>query len=1540
VGKVPHNGPLQPGQSCSASLTAALPAVTPGQYYAIVRADILNNVRESDENNNAGVSAKTMAADVVELTLGQPYQSQLNNGTEHYYKVNVPNNQVMSVTLNAAETNKFNELFTRFGAMPDRGTYDFLYSVPWEPDQTIVVPDTQAGYYYHLARGEYVPQPPTPYTIKAELVPFSITSVSPTHIGDNGQVTVTLHGALFQDGSSVQLMHGTNMLVANNVMVLDSATAKARFYLTNALKATYDVVLSRPDAQTTTAAQALRIEPALPLTGSTAMSGNQTPRGGQPTAFRCAARNTANVDAPYFLIHATVQGAATWSLRRPASTFPQSCSTCVTNPASSTIDYFTDASGGFIARDVGPGEEVIFALTIDHVTTQTTVTFASEGQSADDFAHWLADLTEWIRQSLLANGTVRLPLPFSSELGDPIAWKSEFLQGYVALGLLDASESTLFLYATFERSSPWSPNGTRKVAQSCEEQCNDINKLCWVTTIGGGVSCFVECAPAIGVNPVVGGVCVALCLVNEGIKHHMCTLMYKQCVITCRNLNCLLAIADGDTSGGDVCPQYPRDPNEIQGPVGYGSPAYVGMGKSLLYTIYFENVTNATATARQIQIINQLDPSLDSRTVRILQVGFGDYRLEVPDNRSFYQARVQLDTNFNNLLADISAGVDIQNQRVVWTLTAIDPNTGEQPQSTLLGLLPPNDTNHVGEGYVSYTVQPVAGTPTGTVITNKATIIFDNNEPLDTNPWWNTVDSGAPTSAVSALPPSSTNTTFTVSWFGVDDSGGSEVSTYDVFVSDNGGTNQLWQTGTMNTTASYTGQRGHTYAFYSVATDNVGNREADHTTPDAFTTITNHPPVLASIPDQIANVGTQLVVNLKATDLDLPDDQLTFLLGTNAPSGMTINPMTGQILWTPTAAQAGITNLVTVTVYDGAGTNSNDSKTFAVVVVTGAPPNTAPVLAPIADRTINAGQRLWITNSATDSDLPPQTLTFSLADGAPKNLSLDPVTGLLGWRPTSAQGGTTNLISVVVSDNGSPSMSATQSFTVIVVPIPIPTIVSVSSTNVSPGSSSLLHLSLASSEPVTNLTFHVQVAENRLTNLVLVSVAPGVAASSFSRISSNLFQATFATPSNQPFAGAMPLGDLSFLAVSNVQSAIVPVAITNVLANRQDGAPASATGGLNGQVFVIGDQPILEALLTTNHTRNLVLHGKPGVAYGIEYKTNLTGSGSWAFLTQVQMTTLSLEITNTGPNAPAIFYRAYQSLASPGRPTLEAVLTTNRTRELILHGTAGLIYAIEYRTNLVSGTPWTFLTEVQLITSSREITNTGPNTPVIFYRAYQGSMQPTLTTVLISNQMQLTLCGQPGKTYRIEYMTNQASGTPWMFMADVVLNSPCLELGRLMTNTPAVAYRVVENTNGLRLVAALAPGQARKLTLCGEPGKTYYLEYKTNLTATLPWRFLAQVAQTNYCQDISNVGVNVPVIFYRAYEQIPSRLLQMRREGGNYVIEWPAAYLLCGLEETTTLSPSATWLPSAAVIQQSGDKLLATVPVGTTSKFYRLRCSQ
>jgi hypothetical protein len=95
-------------------------------------------------------------------------------------------------------------------------------------------------------------------------------------------------------------------------------------------------------------------------------------------------------------------------------------------------------------------------------------------------------------------------------------------------------------------------------------------------------------------------------------------------------------------------------------------------------------------------------------------------------------------------------------------------------------------------------------------------------------------------------------------------------------------------------------------------------------------------------------------------------------------------------------------------------------------------PNSPPVLAPIANKTVFEGELLSFTATATDSNLPAQQLTWSLESGAPAGAIIGANDGAFGWIPTEAQGGTNYNISVRVADNGSPSLSATQSFAVTV----------------------------------------------------------------------------------------------------------------------------------------------------------------------------------------------------------------------------------------------------------------------------------------------------------------------------------------------------------------------------------------------------------------------------------------------------------------------------------------------------------------------------
>ncbi len=95
-------------------------------------------------------------------------------------------------------------------------------------------------------------------------------------------------------------------------------------------------------------------------------------------------------------------------------------------------------------------------------------------------------------------------------------------------------------------------------------------------------------------------------------------------------------------------------------------------------------------------------------------------------------------------------------------------------------------------------------------------------------------------------------------------------------------------------------------------------------------------------------------------------------------------------------------------------------------------PNAAPVVISPGDQYVYLGQTLSFGVQASDSDLPAQTLTYSLDAGAPTNAAINPASGLFVWTPTATQTPGTNQISVRVTDDGNPPMSATQSFTITV----------------------------------------------------------------------------------------------------------------------------------------------------------------------------------------------------------------------------------------------------------------------------------------------------------------------------------------------------------------------------------------------------------------------------------------------------------------------------------------------------------------------------
>ena len=286
----------------------------------------------------------------------------------------------------------------------------------------------------------------------------------------------------------------------------------------------------------------------------------------------------------------------------------------------------------------------------------------------------------------------------------------------------------------------------------------------------------------------------------------------------------------------------PIDPNDIVGPSGFGAEKWVTATETLPYTIRFENRATATAPAQQVTITHPLDADLDWRTFRLGNFGWGDLMFEVPANTAFYNQRLDL-TDKLGFVVDVVAGIDIIKGEAFWTLTTIDPATGEIPVNPLIGFLPPdnptteNPDGGLGDGFVNYTIKAKRDVATGAVIDAKATIVFDTEEPIDTPPIFNTIDAGKPTSSVAALPTTATGEEFLVSWSGNDGTNGSALANFTIYVSDNGAPFTPWLENTKLTEATYIGAPAHTYAFYSVARDNAGNIEALPTSADAQTIV-------------------------------------------------------------------------------------------------------------------------------------------------------------------------------------------------------------------------------------------------------------------------------------------------------------------------------------------------------------------------------------------------------------------------------------------------------------------------------------------------------------------------------------------------------------------------------------------------------------------------------------------------------------------------------------------------------------------------------
>ena len=75
------------------------------------------------------------------------------------------------------------------------------------------------------------------------------------------------------------------------------------------------------------------------------------------------------------------------------------------------------------------------------------------------------------------------------------------------------------------------------------------------------------------------------------------------------------------------------------------------------------------------------------------------------------------------------------------------------------------------------------------------------------------------------------------------------------------------------------------------------------------------------------------------------------------------------------------------------------------------------------------GTPVTFTATATDADVPANTLTFSLDAGAPSGSTINGSTGAFSWTPTASG---TFPVTVRVTDNGSPALNDFEAINIVV----------------------------------------------------------------------------------------------------------------------------------------------------------------------------------------------------------------------------------------------------------------------------------------------------------------------------------------------------------------------------------------------------------------------------------------------------------------------------------------------------------------------------
>ncbi len=284
--------------------------------------------------------------------------------------------------------------------------------------------------------------------------------------------------------------------------------------------------------------------------------------------------------------------------------------------------------------------------------------------------------------------------------------------------------------------------------------------------------------------------------------------------------------------GGKSSSVASLDPNDIYGYTAESGCHAVKDGLTdVYYRIEFENDPKfATAGAHEIAVTDTLDATkFDLSTFVPTRVKIGEKSAELNGDKNFVTT-IDMRPEIN-AIAQVEGTFDEQKGIARWHITSLDPMTMEPTDDVMQGILPVNYDGKSGIGEVFFNINLKQQFADGTEIQNRAGIVFDQNEPIITPTWTNTVDAIAPTSTILGGIQRD-NETLTLRLAGEDNRSG--LWRYNVYAQ--AGEGASWELVAENVAATTTENKTETlvdvnvfegieYGFLVLATDSAGNVE-------------------------------------------------------------------------------------------------------------------------------------------------------------------------------------------------------------------------------------------------------------------------------------------------------------------------------------------------------------------------------------------------------------------------------------------------------------------------------------------------------------------------------------------------------------------------------------------------------------------------------------------------------------------------------------------------------------------------------------------